>query len=79
MFQTLKKKGEIKFQTSLSRRSQECRVLTESLGLGSAGGGAGSPPWRMRSHYQKDENSTSRISQLLCLSHGSVKLGTINR
>lgn len=34
---------------------------------------------QMRSHYQADENSTSRISQLLCLSHGPVKLGTINR
>lgn len=41
--------------------------------------GAGSPPRQMRSHYQADENSTSRISQLHCLSHGSVKLGTINR
>lgn len=52
------------------------RAVHSKAGLA---GGAGSPPWQMRSHYQADENSTSRISQLLCLSHGSVKLGTINR
>lgn len=68
------KKVQTKLQTSVS--GWWVRVLTESAGLGSAVGGGGW--WWMRSHYQGDENSTSRISQLLCLSHGSVKLGTIN-
>ena len=57
--------------------SESClKAVQRKAGLA---GEAGSPLWQMRSHYQADENSTSRISQLLCLSHGSVKLGTINR
>lgn len=67
MFQTLKK-IQIKFQTSLSPTA--VRVLAEGAVLGSAGGA------RLPS---LEEESTSRVSRLLCLSHGCVKLGTVNR